>query len=78
MKAVAKTRKVQTNKTNYLSDDAFADLKEALEGALAYEQGAREDLNVSRIQARAHVRQCHLKTLLAYDKSSTAHRQCLR
>ncbi len=35
----ARTRKVQTNKTNYMSDEAFGDLKEALEGALAYEQG---------------------------------------
>jgi putative transcriptional regulator len=43
--------KVQTNKTNYMSDEAFADLKEALEGALAFERGDRRDLNVTRIQA---------------------------
>jgi len=30
-----KTRKVQTNKTNYMSDEAFADLKNAMEDALA-------------------------------------------
>ena len=29
-----KTRKAQTNKTNYMSDEAFADLKEAMEGRL--------------------------------------------
>jgi putative transcriptional regulator len=46
-----KTRKVQTNKTNYMSDEAFADLKEALEGALAFERGDRRDLKVTRIQA---------------------------
>lgn len=46
----ARTRKVQTNKTNYMSDEAFADLKEALEGALSYEQGGGRDLHVSRIR----------------------------
>ena len=51
MKA-AKTRKVQTNKTNYMSDEAFADLKEAMEGAVAFERGERRrDLRVTRIQA---------------------------
>src|SRR6266478_6447846 len=50
MKA-ARTRKVQTNKTNYMSDEAFADLKEAMEGALAFERGERRDLKVTRIQA---------------------------
>lgn len=33
--------KDQTNKTNYMSDEAFADLKEALEVALAFERGRR-------------------------------------
>ena len=50
MKA-ARTRKVQTNKTNYMSDEAFADLKEAMEGVLAFERGERRDLKVTRIQA---------------------------
>ena len=50
MKA-ARTRKVQTNKTNYMSDEAFADLKEAMEGALAFERSERRDLKVTRIQA---------------------------
>jgi putative transcriptional regulator len=49
---VAKTRKMQTNKTNYMSEEAFADLKEAMEGALAFERGERRrDLKVTRIQA---------------------------
>ena len=46
-----KTRKVQTNKTNYMSDAAFADLKEAMEDAVAFERGKRRDLKVMRIQA---------------------------
>lgn len=46
-----KTRKAQTNKTNYMSDDAFAELKEAMEDALAFERGKRRDLKVARIQA---------------------------
>ena len=50
-KAESKIREVQTNKTNYMSDEAFADLKEAMEGALAYERGERRDLKVTRIQA---------------------------
>ena len=49
---VAKTRKTQTNKANYMSEEAFADLKEAMEGALAFERGdRRRDLKVTRIQA---------------------------
>lgn len=50
MKA-GKARKMQTNKTNYMSDEAFADLKEAMEDALAFERGKRRDLKVTRIQA---------------------------
>ena len=46
-----KTRKVQTNKTNYMSEDAFADLKGALEDALAFERGKRRDLKVTRIRS---------------------------
>ncbi len=44
------TRKVQTKKTNHMSDEAFADLKQALEGALAYERGGRPELAVTRIE----------------------------
>lgn len=48
---VAKTRETQTNKTNYMSEEAFADLKEAMEGALAFERGERRrDLKVTRVQ----------------------------
>ena len=50
MKA-GKTRKAQTNKTNYMSDEAFAELKQAMEDALACERGERRDLKVTRIQA---------------------------
>jgi putative transcriptional regulator len=47
----AKTRKAQTNKTNYMSEEAFADLKEAMEDALAFERGERRDLKAKRIRA---------------------------
>ena len=47
----AKTRKVQTNKANYMSGEAFADLKEAMDDALAFERGQRGGLKVTRIQA---------------------------
>jgi hypothetical protein len=46
-----KTRRVQTNKTNYIGDEAFTELKEAMEDALAFERGKRRDLKVTRIQA---------------------------
>jgi putative transcriptional regulator len=52
MKA-AKTRKAQTNKTNYMSDEAFGNLKEAMEGALAFERGERRALKVTRIRIQA-------------------------
>lgn len=34
-----------------MSDEAFSDLKEALEGALAFERGDRRGLKVTRIKA---------------------------
>jgi putative transcriptional regulator len=46
-----KTRKLQTNKTNYMSDEAFADLKEAMEDALEFQRGKGRGLKVTRIQA---------------------------
>lgn len=46
-----KTRKMQTNKTNYMNEEAFADLKDALEDALAFERGKRHDLKLTRIKA---------------------------
>ena len=46
-----KIRKVQTNKTNYMGDEAFTELKKAMEDALAFERGKRRDLKVTRIQA---------------------------
>jgi hypothetical protein len=36
----------QTNKTNDMSKEAFADLKEAMEGALAFERGERRELKI--------------------------------
>ena len=46
-----KARKAQTNKTNYMGDEAFADLKEAMEDVAAFERGSRRDLKVTRVQA---------------------------
>jgi hypothetical protein len=46
-----RTRKVQANKANYMSDEAFAELKEAMEGALSFERGERRELKVDRIQS---------------------------
>jgi putative transcriptional regulator len=51
MKAGKRARRVKTNKTNYMSDEAFADLKEAMEDALAFERGERRNLKITRIQA---------------------------
>ena len=50
MKA-ARNRKMQTNKTNYMSDEAFADLKAAMEDAVAFERGERRNLKATRIHA---------------------------
>lgn len=50
MKA-AKKRGVQTNKSNYMTDEAFGELKAAMEDALAFERGERRDLKITRIQA---------------------------
>lgn len=44
------TPKIYSKRTNRMSDNAFADLKIALEDALAYERGERKDLNVTQIQ----------------------------
>ena len=46
-----RTRKVQTNKTNYMSNEAFAELREAMEDALAFERGKRRGLKVTRIKS---------------------------
>ncbi len=51
MKAATRSNKTRTNITDYMSDDAFADIKEAIEDALAFERGERSNLHVTRIQA---------------------------
>jgi hypothetical protein len=57
MKTAKKTRKVLTNKANCMTDEAFAELKEAIEDALAFERGQRRDLKVTRIQGPQPPRQ---------------------
>jgi putative transcriptional regulator len=46
---MAKTRKAKVSKSNYMSDEAFAELKVAFEDALAHERGVRQDLRVTRV-----------------------------
>ncbi len=52
MKDATRSNKTRTNKANYMSDEAFDDLKQAVEDALAFEHGERHDLQVTRLQAR--------------------------
>ena len=51
MKATSSTRKVLKKKSEYMSDEAFVDLKTALEDARAFERGERRNSKVTRIQA---------------------------
>lgn len=46
-----RTRNAQTTKSNYMRDEAFAELKEAMEGAVAFERGERRGLKVTRVRA---------------------------
>jgi hypothetical protein len=50
MKAPKRTQNVGANKASYMSDQAFADLKEALEDALAFECTEPSNLCVTRIE----------------------------
>ncbi len=78
MKAPKRTRQVRTNKTNHMSDEAFADLKEALWGALAFERGERRDLNVTRIQAPPPTKASHPKDIARIRQRSAVRRRCWR
>jgi len=49
---MTRSNKTRTTKTKYMSDEAFADLKQAVEDALAFEYEERHDLQLTRIQAR--------------------------
>jgi hypothetical protein len=42
--------KARRNKATHMRDEAFADLKQALEGALAFERGERRELRVRRTE----------------------------
>ena len=42
--------KTQMKKASHMSGEAFADLKQALEGALVFERGERRELRVTRIE----------------------------
>jgi putative transcriptional regulator len=46
---MGKAQKTKISKSNYMSEESFADLKSAFEDALAYERGARKDLRVTHV-----------------------------
>ena len=50
MTAARKPRRRQRGTQDRMSDEAFADLKVALEDALAYERGTHRELVVTRIE----------------------------
>ena len=50
MKPAKRPRKIQTDRSTHMRDEAFADLKQAFEDALAFERGERRDLNVTRFE----------------------------
>jgi hypothetical protein len=47
---VKDSSKERRNKATHMRDEAFADLKQALEGAFAFERGERRELRVTRIE----------------------------
>lgn len=77
MKAT-KTRKVQTNKRDYMSDGAFGDIKKAMEGALTFERGERRDLKVTRIQTPRPPKAMSPKGHFSHPTKAPARRRCLR
>jgi hypothetical protein len=72
MNAIRKSRKIRKKKSTYMSDKAFADLKDALEGALAFERGERRDLIVTRLQASATPKVMAPKEIARICRRSTA------
>jgi hypothetical protein len=51
----------KAKKANYMSSEAFANLRKAMEDALAFERGVTRDLKVQRIQVRPR-KTGHLRT----------------
>jgi hypothetical protein len=60
MKEKRSSRKCRNKKSEYMSDEAFAKLKQALEDALAFERWERRDLSVMRIQGPGDHKVCDL------------------
>lgn len=75
-KTARRTRRVPTNKVNYMGAEAFADLNEALVGALAFERGKRRNLHVTRIWA-PRTSQATLHNDIA-SKNPNVHKRTLR
>jgi len=62
VKAAKRDRRLKTNKATQMTDESFAQLKDAMEDALAFERGERRDLKITRIQAsRAAPHKKHLR-----------------
>ncbi len=61
-----------------MTADAFADLKDALEGALAFERGERRSLNVTRIQTSRPPKAMSPKDIAHKRQGETAHKRCSR
>jgi hypothetical protein len=78
MKIPRSTNKVRPKKNEYMRDKAFADLKDALEGALAFERCERSDLNVARIQAPSPLKGMSPKDIARKRQGDTAHQRCSR
>jgi hypothetical protein len=50
MKSAKPTSNFNADRPTHMSDGAFADLKKALEDALAFERGERRELRITRIE----------------------------
>lgn len=68
---MAAARKAKGDGKKYMSDEAFGELREALEDALAYERGGRRDLRVTRV-AVPRPRPTHATRSSGYGGGSTA------
>ena len=75
--------KLKTEQPNYMSDEAFAELKEAMEDVLAFKGGERRELEVTRFKLVARRRQIppgrslvnslSLSTLIAIECARTVY-----
>ena len=62
MKNPSSASKDKPKGNEHMKDKAFADLKDALEGALAFERGERRDLSSTHIQSSRPLKASSVKT----------------